>query len=64
MWALLKNPSQFRLAFLLQELWIKVSVNEGEHVKKGQLLASLNSISFQNAYQVAEAKEKQATGCI
>ncbi|MCE5346458.1 MAG: efflux RND transporter periplasmic adaptor subunit [Bacteroidales bacterium] len=48
------------LSFLIAGTVEKVSVDEGEHVKKGQLLASLNSTSFQNAYQVAEAKEKQA----
>jgi membrane fusion protein (multidrug efflux system) len=48
------------LSFLTTGTVEKVQVNEGESVSKGQLLASLNSFSYQNAYQLAASKEKQA----
>jgi len=38
----------------------KVYVAEGDRVKKGQLLAELNSSNYQNMYQISLAKEKQA----
>ncbi len=38
----------------------KVYVAEGDRVKKGQLLAELNSSNYQNLYQISLAKEKQA----
>jgi RND family efflux transporter MFP subunit len=48
------------LSFLTTGAVERVLVNEGETVNKGQLLASLNSSSYQNAYLLATAKEKQA----
>ncbi len=48
------------LSFLIPGTVEKVLVNEGDQVKKGQLLASLNNISYQSAYQAALAREKQA----
>ena len=38
----------------------KVLVNEGQYVKKGQLLATLNPETFKNAYEIAQAMEKRA----
>jgi RND family efflux transporter MFP subunit len=49
------------LSFLSAGTVENVLVHEGENVKKGQLLASLEAVSYQSAYQAAEAKEKQAT---
>lgn len=37
-----------------------VLVSEGDHVRKGQLLATLNNESFLNAYNMALATQKQA----
>ena len=48
------------LSFLVTGTAEKVLVDEGQMVKKGQLLAVLNSESYQNMYQVALAKAKQA----
>lgn len=47
------------LSFQMSGLVKSVLVSEGEAVKKGQLLAVLDSSSAFNAYQVAEAKERQ-----
>ncbi|HLO60784.1 MAG TPA: efflux RND transporter periplasmic adaptor subunit [Bacteroidales bacterium] len=49
------------LSFLTAGMVENVLVHEGECVKKGQLLASLEAVSYRSAYQAAEAKEKQAT---
>lgn len=38
----------------------KVYVSEGEFVKKGQLLASLDNATFQNTYAMMQATEQQA----
>jgi RND family efflux transporter MFP subunit len=38
----------------------KVYVSEGDHVKKGQLLAEVNSETIANSYEMAEASFKQA----
>lgn len=48
------------LSFLTAGLVEKVLVDEGQSVSKGQLLAVLNSESYQNAYQIALSKAKQA----
>ena len=48
------------LSFLVTGTTEKVLVDEGQMVKKGQLLAVLNSESYQNMYQVALSKAKQA----
>jgi RND family efflux transporter MFP subunit len=49
------------LSFLSAGTVENVLVHEGESVKKGQLLASLEAVSYESAYRAAEAKEKQAT---
>jgi membrane fusion protein, multidrug efflux system len=38
----------------------KVFVSEGDYVKKGQLLATLNEETYKNAYEISSAKLKQA----
>ncbi|HEX2982154.1 MAG TPA: efflux RND transporter periplasmic adaptor subunit, partial [Ignavibacteriales bacterium] len=38
----------------------RVLVSEGDYVKKGQLLAMLNSENYESAYKIAAASEKQA----
>ncbi|HCE57025.1 efflux RND transporter periplasmic adaptor subunit [Maribellus comscasis] len=48
------------LSFLVTGTAEKVLVDEGQMVKKGQLLAILNNESYQNMYQVALSKAKQA----
>ena len=48
------------LSFLIIGTAEKVLVEEGQCVKKGQLLAVLNSESYRNAYQIALSKENQA----
>lgn len=48
------------LSFLTSGTVEKVLVSEGQHVKKGQLLAVLNDENYRNAWQIASAKEKQA----
>jgi membrane fusion protein, multidrug efflux system len=48
------------LSFLTVGTLDQVMFEEGEHVNKGQLLASLNSYNYQSALQAAVAKEKQA----
>jgi RND family efflux transporter MFP subunit len=48
------------LTFLTAGTIEKVMVNEGETVKKGQLLAALNTVSYRNILAAALAKEKQA----
>lgn len=48
------------LSFLTSGTIDQVFFNEGDNIRKGQLAASLNSISYQNAFNMAEAKEKQA----
>lgn len=49
------------LSFLTAGTVEDVLVHEGESIKKGQLLASLEAVSYRSAFQAAEAKEKQAT---
>ncbi len=48
------------LTFLSAGTIEKVLVSEGETVKRGQLLAALNTASYQNILTAALAKEKQA----
>ncbi len=48
------------LSFLVTGTVEKVLADEGQNVSKGQLLAVLNSESYQNAYQVSLSKQKQA----
>jgi|WetSurMetagenome_2_1015567.scaffolds.fasta_scaffold82637_2 membrane fusion protein, multidrug efflux system len=48
------------LSFLTTGTADKVLVDEGQRVKKGQMLATLNNFSYRNAYDIADAKEKQA----
>ena len=48
------------LSFLVAGSVEKVLVDEGQSVAKGQLLAVLNSENYQNAYQIALSKAKQA----
>ncbi len=48
------------LCFLISGNVEKVLVEEGQDVSKGQLLAVLNDESYQNAYQIALSKQKQA----
>src|SRR5512133_1971947 len=48
------------LSFLTAGTIENVLADEGDIVHKGQLLAVLNSVSYQNAAQAAIAKEKQA----
>lgn len=48
------------LTFLTAGTIEKVMVSEGETVKKGQLLAALNTASYRNILAAATAKEKQA----
>ncbi len=48
------------LSFLTSGTIQQVMAGEGMHVKKGQLLASLNSENYRNVLQMTEAKEQQA----
>ena len=48
------------LSFLVTGTAMKVKVDEGESVAKGQLLATLDDESYTNAYLMAKAKEEQA----
>lgn len=48
------------LSFLTMGTVENVLVAEGQKVRKGQLLATLKSESYENAYKLAQAKEKQA----
>ena len=48
------------LSFLVAGSVEKVLVDEGQNVARGQLLAVLNSENYQNAYQIALSKAKQA----
>lgn len=48
------------VSFLTTGQVAKVYVTEGQKVKKGQLLAELDNSSYQNMYQMAFSKEKQA----
>lgn len=48
------------LSFLVTGNIEKVLVEEGQSVSKGQLLAVLNSESYQNAYQISLSKARQA----
>lgn len=48
------------LSFLTAGMVEKVLVEEGQSVSKGQLLAVLNSESYQDAYQIALSKARQA----
>ncbi len=60
MWVWWKNPFPFRSVSLQAEPLNRYMADEGTHVKKGQLLASLNSDNYRNALQLTAAKEKQA----
>ena len=48
------------VSFLTNGQVTKVYVSEGQKVKKGQLLAELNSSNYQSMYQISRSKEKQA----
>lgn len=48
------------VSFLTTGQVTKVYVTEGQKVKKGQLLAEIDNSSYQNMYQMAFSKEKQA----
>src|SRR5512145_436323 len=48
------------LSFLSAGTVENVLVHEGDNVRKGQLLASLEAVSYQSAFQAADAKQKQA----
>jgi membrane fusion protein (multidrug efflux system) len=48
------------LSFLTSGTIEQVRADEGTPIKKGQLLASLNSENYRNALQMTAAKEKQA----
>ncbi|WP_159103312.1 efflux RND transporter periplasmic adaptor subunit [Prolixibacter bellariivorans] len=48
------------LSFLIPGTADQVKVEEGQSVVKGQLLAALDNESYENAYQMALAKEQQA----
>ncbi len=48
------------LSFLITGNVDRVLVSEGQDIKKGQLLAVMNSENYQNTYQIATSKEKQA----
>lgn len=48
------------LSFLTSGTAEKVLVNEGQQVRKGQLLAVLNDENYRNAWQIASSKESQA----
>lgn len=48
------------VSFLTMGQVEKVYASEGQKVRKGQLLAELNSSNYQSMYQIALSKEKQA----
>jgi RND family efflux transporter MFP subunit len=48
------------VSFLTNGQVTKVYASEGQKVKKGQLLAELNSSNYQSMYQISRSKEKQA----
>lgn len=48
------------VSFLTNGQVTKVYVAEGQKVRKGQLLAELNSSNYQSMYQISRSKEKQA----
>ncbi len=48
------------LSFLTSGTVEKVPVNEGQQVRKGQLLAVLSDENYRNAWQIASSKEAQA----
>jgi RND family efflux transporter MFP subunit len=48
------------LSFILPGTVISVKAEEGDWVKKGQILAELNNTSYKNAYQGTLATQKQA----
>ena len=48
------------LSFSLSGIVERVAVAEGQKVKKGQLLATLNSATMQNAYNISQSTLKQA----
>lgn len=56
----LEESVSIPLSFLVTGNIEKVLVEEGQSVSKGQLLAVLNSESYQNAYQISLSKAKQA----
>lgn len=48
------------LSFLISGTVEKVLTDEGQHVRKGQLLAILNDENYRNTWQIASSKENQA----
>lgn len=48
------------LSFLIPGTVISINVDEGDWVKKGQVLAVLNNASFKSAYKGTQATQKQA----
>lgn len=48
------------LSFSVMGTVSRVLVSEGDYIKKGQLLASLNNENYESAYRIAAASEKQA----
>jgi RND family efflux transporter MFP subunit len=58
---MIEESSSVPLSFLISGNADKVMVSEGQDVRKGQLLAVINSGNYQNAYQIAVSKERQAT---
>ena len=48
------------LSFPLAGTVDRVTANEGQPVRKGELLATVNSESYKNAYELSLAKQKQA----
>lgn len=53
---LVSIPLNFSVIGTVAHVW----VSEGERVQKGQLLASLDDVSYRNAFEMALASEKQA----
>jgi len=56
----IEESTSVPLSFLISGSVEKVLVDEGQRVIKGQLLATINSYSYESAYQIALSKEKQA----
>ncbi|HEX3072361.1 MAG TPA: efflux RND transporter periplasmic adaptor subunit, partial [Ignavibacteriales bacterium] len=56
----IEETESVALGFAVPGTVSRVYVNEGDFVRKGQLLAELNSETLSNSYQMAEASYKQA----
>jgi len=56
----IEESQSVSLSFLVSGTAEKVLADEGQFVKKGQLLAVLNGENYQNTLQMARAKEEQA----